>query len=209
MNVFFKYFWLFTFGSFVGFIIETIWCLIRNKKIESRKGLIYGYFTPVYGVSAIFITLAYEILSFKNIFAVFVLTFIISFLVEYVSSFLQEKCFGTKSWDYSNFPLNINGRVNIIYMLGFSICGILWINIYPIFLEKIYYLLNYFNLFNIVSIIMIIYMIYNCFISIVASYRQKMRRNGKIASNKFTIWLDKKYNDEFMKKIYANATFVK
>ncbi|MBO5121369.1 MAG: hypothetical protein J6C28_06770 [Bacilli bacterium] len=48
------YLWLFIFGSFFGFVIETIWCLIRWRKLESRKGLIYGHFIPIYGIAGVF-----------------------------------------------------------------------------------------------------------------------------------------------------------
>ena len=52
-------------------------------------------------------------------------------------------------------------------------------------------------------------MVYNCYISIVASYRQKLRRNGIKPKNKYEEWLDKKYNDEFLIKIYTNAKVIK
>lgn len=208
MDYIIKYFWLFTLGSFIGFIIETLWCLIRNRKLESRKGLIYGPFTPVYGAAALFITLFIEVFKIKNIILVFFVTFIVCFLVEYIASVFQERCFGTKSWDYSKFPLNINGRVNLLYILAFSAIGLFWIEFYPAFLKYLYLILNKINLLYEVSILAMILMMYNIIISIVASYRQRMRRNGKIANNKLDKWLDEKYNDEYMKRIYANAVVV-
>lgn len=203
-----KYFWLFIFGSFFGFIVETLWCLIKNKKIESRKGLIYGPFTPVYGIAAVFITLLIELFKTKSYFGVFLITFIISFLVEYLSSICQEKCFGTKSWDYSKMPLNINGRVNLFYVLAFSIIGLIWLEIYPTFLKLIQQILISTSIYYLISIIFGVFMIYNIIISILASYRQKLRRSNIQPKNKFEIWLDKKYTDEYLKKVYANAVFV-
>ena len=52
------------------------------------------------------------------------------------------------------------------------------------------------------------FMGYNIFISLVAMIRQKKRRNKVAAQNKFEIWLDKKYPDDFLKKTYANSVFV-
>lgn len=208
MNIFIGYFWLFILGSFLGFVVETLWCFIKNKKIESRKGLIYGHFIPVYGIAVIFITLAVDLFKTQSNFNVFAITFIICLLVEYICSFLQEKIFGTKSWDYKNYPLNINGRINLIYILLFSFLGLVWVKIYPVFLESIYSILNYFKLYEIVSIIFIVFMFYNITISILATYRQKLRKKGKKANSKLEKWLDKKYNDECLKKIYANAVFI-
>jgi len=208
MNKLFEYFWLFIIGSFFGFLVETIWCFIKNKKIESRKGLIYGPFTPIYGIAAVFITLILDIFNPKKKINVFIFTFVIYLIVEYTSSFLQEKIFGTKSWDYKNFPLNINGRVNFIYILIFSFLGLFWAKLYPKILMYTYIILNYFDLYNFISILLIIFVLYDIIISVIASYRQKLRRKGIKANNKIEFWLDKKYNDEYLKKIYANAIFV-
>lgn len=51
-------------------------------------------------------------------------------------------------------------------------------------------------------------MFYNCFISFVATYRQRQRKNGVKAKNRFEVWLDKKYTDNYLKKVYANAKVV-
>lgn len=203
-----KYFWLFVFGSFFGYIIETLWCLIKTRKLESRKGLIYGHLTPIYGIAGMLLTIVLDIFEIQHYFVIFFLTFLISFIVEYVASLFQEKCFGTVSWDYSDFPLNLNGRVNLIYMIAFSIFGLIWIKIYPVFLNSFMPFLDKYNLINLVTFIGFNFMIYNIFISCAANYRQKLRRNGKTACNKFDKWLDVKYNDEYLKKVYTNAIVV-
>lgn len=46
-------FWLFVIGSVVGYIYEMIVVLFKKGYFESRQGLIYGPFTPVYGIGAI------------------------------------------------------------------------------------------------------------------------------------------------------------
>ena len=43
-------FWLFVIGSLVGYILEMIVGLVQTGHFESRQGLIYGPFTPVYGI---------------------------------------------------------------------------------------------------------------------------------------------------------------
>ena len=209
MNNIFKYFWIYVLGSFLGCVLEVIWCFIKYKKIESRKVLIYGYYIPIYGIATILISLIVESFNIKNMWHIILVTFIICFIVEYLSSLFQEKCFGTKSWDYSKMLLNINGRVNIPYLLAWSIIGILWCKLYPILLKIIFKVLIKFKIFNLVTYTYIIYLFLNTIISIIASFRQKERRIGKKPRNIFEVWIDKKYNDEYLKKVYANATFVK
>ena len=50
---FYKLFWVFLIGCFLGVIIELIWCAVLYQKFESRAGLIYGPFNPVYGFGAL------------------------------------------------------------------------------------------------------------------------------------------------------------
>lgn len=201
-------FWIFVLGSFIGWAIETLWCILKNRKYESRKGLIYGYFIPIYGVAALLISCLVKILSIKNFALFFLLAFLICGVVEYVSSLIQERCFGTKSWDYSKMKLNINGRVNLLYLLFFSALGMFWCKYYNIIITSFTNFLAKFNLLNIGTLLFLFFMIYNCVISVLASYRQKMRKNGVKAKNKLECWFDKKFDDEYLKKVYTNAKFI-
>lgn len=207
MNKFIWYFSIFVLGSFLGWVLETIWCLIKNHRLESRKGLIYGYYIPIYGIATVIISLVVESFGIKNMALIVLITFIVCFVVEYLSSLFQEKCFGMKSWDYSKMILNINGRVNVLYLLAWSFLGILWAKYYGKILYFIFGILIKFRVLNLVFWLYMGYMILNCLISILACTRQKMRKMNRGARNGFEFWIDEHYNDEFMKKIYANATF--
>lgn len=208
MNKLIWFFSIFVLGSFFGWVLETVWYLIKNKRLESRKGLIYGYYIPIYGIATVFISLFVELFNVTSSWIIVLITFIICFIVEYLSSLFQEKCFGMKSWDYSKMILNVNGRVNVIYLLVWSFLGILWVKYYALILNGIFLVLLKFKVLNLVAIFYLFYMILNCIISIIACYRQKMRIKKVKANNKFELWFDNHYNDDFMKKIYANATFV-
>ena len=50
---FYKLFWVFFIGCFIGVILEVLTCMVTLHKIESRNGLIYGPFNPVYGFGAV------------------------------------------------------------------------------------------------------------------------------------------------------------
>ena len=202
------YLWLFIFGSFFGFVIETIWCLIRWRKLESRNGLIYGHFIPVYGIAGVFLAFVINVFNISKKIVVFIASFLIGGLVEYFSSLFQEKVTGTISWDYSDMKFNLHGRVNLVYLIGFGLFGLLWFMIYPDFLNILHKIFGNNNLFMVISLVMMFFMIYNMFISLVAMIRQKKRRDGYLAKNKFEVWLDNKYPDKLLKKIYANSMFV-
>ena len=205
MNIFFRFFYIFILGSVIGFIIETTWCIIKNKKVESRKGLIYGFFIPIYGVATVLISYFYEILNIRSSMVCFLLIFFICFFVEYLSSYLQEKLLGTKSWDYSKMKFNINGRVNLIYLLIWSALGLLYCKYYNKIILTFASVFSSKRLFNIFTCLFIIFMIYDILISFFATYRQKKRNKGVQARNNIEKYLDNRYDDSYLNKIYANA----
>lgn len=205
MNTLIKYFWNLVIGSFIGFIVETLWCMIRWKKIESRKGLIYSPLIPIYGLATLFITILKELLNLNNSISYFLLTYIICAIVEYISSIFQEKCFNTKSWDYTGMKGNINGRINMFYLIAWSLIGVLWCNTYEILINTVLKI----PFINIISLILFIFLLFDCFISFVAAKRQKERRQRIKAKNTFDEWLDKTYNDKRLKKVYANAVYIR
>ena len=50
---FYKLFWVFFIGCFLGVVVETLWCLATRFHYESRVGLVYGPFNLVYGFGAL------------------------------------------------------------------------------------------------------------------------------------------------------------
>lgn len=124
-----KYFVLFIIYSFLGWIYETCYCTIREKSWQNR-GFLYGPCIPLYGVGAtlaqiIFIDLPFDTLQNASYFSIFLGCSIGSFFLEYSTSYILEKKFHARWWDYSDMPLNINGRVCLIFTVCFGIAGII------------------------------------------------------------------------------------
>lgn len=195
-------------GGFFGFLLETIWCMIRWRKLESRKGLIYGHFIPIYGFAVLFISAVVEVFHIHKWYTIFLVTFLISGVVEYVSSIFQEKLMGTSAWDYSKMKFNLHGRINLVYLLGFSFFGVLWCKGYPVMLDVMNRIIHSDHLDILVTMMVFGFMIYNTIISCLAGSRRKQRRNGVAARNKVELWIDNKYTEEFMRRIYPNSEFI-
>lgn len=196
-------FWLFVIGSILGHIFEMIIVLFQKGHFETRQGLIYGPFIPVYGIGAIIYYLILNNINTENKIKVFFITAILGGMTEYLSSFIQEKAFGTISWDYSYLLFNINGRTSLLHCTYWGIAGILYVTYIDPFLEKLKQKTNEKSL-KIATIIFSIFMIFNISISCVAANRQLDRRNNIAPKNRLDIFLDKHYPDEYMNKIFSN-----
>lgn len=120
-------FWLFIIGSILGYIFEMIVVLFQKGYFESRQGLIYGPFTPVYGIGAIIYYLILNNIKKDNKIKIFFITAILGGITEYICSLVQEKVFGTISWDYSYLIFDINGRTSLLHCSYWGIAGILYV----------------------------------------------------------------------------------
>ena len=97
LNEAMKVFWIFILGSLAGYILEMIVAFVQNGYFESRQGVIYGPFTPVYGIGAVLYYLFFKKLKTRNRVKVFFITMVLGGMVEYLCSLLQEKLFVTVS----------------------------------------------------------------------------------------------------------------
>ena len=198
----FKLFWVFVIGCLIGYIMEVMLNIFRTHNFETRQGLIYGPFAPVYGLGMLAF---YIILPYVNKwYHIFWISGILGGVTEYLCSYFQERWFGTISWDYTNLFLNLNGRTSIMYCILWGILGIIFIKlIYP-FLEMILNkLVNKFSI-KLVTSFVAVFMIFNISISSLAAQRQYERRENIKAENEIDIFLDKYYPDEVLDKVFVN-----
>lgn len=119
-------FWYFIIFSVIGLVIETLFCYGTTGVIESRKGLLWGPFCPIYGVGAVVLICLLEKYKDKD-WKVFIYGGILGSIVEYVLSFILEAMYSSRFWDYSYLSFNLNGRICITYAIYWSILSIVLI----------------------------------------------------------------------------------
>lgn len=201
INFIIKIFWVFMIGSVFGFVVEMLYATIYTRTLVIRQGLIYGPFIQVYGMGAV----AYYFLisKFKEPKQAFFSGMMMGGILEYLCSFFQEIFFGTISWDYSKFILNLNGRICLLYCVYWGIIAIVFLKIIYPWLEKIEPLI-YKKSVRILTVFLLIFMIFDITISCLAAIRQDERKNNIPPKNNLDTFLDKHYTDEFLDRIYNN-----
>ena len=137
-----KIFIIFMIGSIIGYIVEMIVAIVQKGHLESRQGVIYGPLTPIYGVGIIAYYLCFKKIQTRNKVKVFLISMFLGGIIEYLCSFLQEKIFGTVSWDYKNLLFNINGRTSLLHCIYWGIGGILFVKFIRPYIEKLDNLYN-------------------------------------------------------------------
>lgn len=166
--MFYSYCILFFIYSFLGWIMEVT--LITDKKFVNR-GFLLGPCCPIYGCGCILLNLLLHNYT-NNILVLFILTMFTCSLLEYITSFLMEKIFKLRWWDYSQMRFNINGRICLETMTPFSILGVLAIKFAtPFFITNINKLSE--KTILIISIILITLFIIDVIISLTIVFKLK------------------------------------
>lgn len=129
------YFLLFIIYSVVGWIIEMIDVAILNKKIVNR-GFLIGPYCPVYGVGALLMLIFLNKYVYDP-FILFCMSFLICGILEYLTSYIMEKLFKARWWDYSSNKFNLNGRICLGNLVLFGLGGIILFYIANPFVMKI------------------------------------------------------------------------
>lgn len=109
--------------SVLGWLIESVYCSILARKWVER-GFLNGPLCPIYGSGAVAVLWALEPFS-DSLFHVFVLGTAITTVLEYVTSYVMEKLFHMRWWDYSQFRFHIHGRVCLVNSLLFGVMCVL------------------------------------------------------------------------------------
>lgn len=116
--------------SLLGWCIEVTLKYIQFHRFINR-GFLTGPVCPIYGSGAALITLIVGGLSRleSGYGTTFALSFLICGAVEYLTSYCMEKRFHARWWDYSQKPMNLNGRVWIGNLVLFGLGGVAIIHI--------------------------------------------------------------------------------
>lgn len=212
-EVLYKIILIFILGSIIGAYYEEILHIVKyymkfhSFDWVSKRGLLYGPLSPIYGIGAVLIYLSFYLFN-KRWYITFLLGSLLGGLYEYIMSFLQEKIWGTISWDYSHKFLNIGGRTTIPFMIFWGLLVLIFVyGIFPLF-DKIYDKTNK-NTIKKISLGLFIFIVFDVLISVTAVTRQTLRHKGYRAYTQIGEFCDKHYSDEYLKKIYTNSRIKK
>ena len=99
---YFTLFWLFMTGCVFGLVVETAYHAIVFGGYESRPGLVWGPFSPIYGTGAVVLTVVAARFSHLGAPAMFLVAALVGSGVEVAAGWLMEVLFGAVAWDYSH-----------------------------------------------------------------------------------------------------------
>lgn len=117
------YFLLMLTYSVVGWIVEVFCCSLIEKRLVINRGFLIGPYCPIYGTSAILMIFFLKRYIDDPV-VLFVMATVVCTIMEYVTSYIMEKIFKARWWDYSEKKFNLNGRVCLTNSCLFGVLGL-------------------------------------------------------------------------------------
>lgn len=149
----------------VFFVYSIIgWCIEVSLKYRQfgrfiNRGFLAGPWLPIYGAGGALITISVNgIAPLESSFGTtFTISFIVCGIVEYMTSYIMEKRFHARWWDYSQKPMNLNGRVWIGNLILFGLGGVVIIHFTNPFVYMLFDMITVYVRLAIASLLLCIF----------------------------------------------------
>ena len=207
---FFNLFWIFVIACVAGLIVEVIWHMIVVDPgvYQDRAGLLYGPFSPIYGVGAVLMTIALNRFHDKNPIIIFLVSAVIGGAFEFFVSWFMEVAFGIVAWDYTGTFLNIGGRTNFMFMCMWGMLGLVWVKLATPLLLKLINRIPW-NWRYAVTGVCTLLMVFDCVMTLASLDCWYQREAGTMDyKNPSAIveFCNKNYDNDFMENRFQSMT---
>lgn len=137
------YFLVFIIYSVLGWIMECTLSILQKHKFINR-GFLIGPYCPIYGIGVVGVTLILSKLIERitnnwQWLSIFFLSLILCGVLEYFTSYIMEKVFNARWWDYSKKKFNINGRVCPETLIPFGFLSVIILKFTNPFIFEVLY----------------------------------------------------------------------
>lgn len=138
----FNLFLIFFIYSIIGYIIESTYVSLIKKEVTFSRGFLIGPYLPIFGFGGLFLTVVLKKYN-NDMIALFIMSTVSCLVLEYISSYILEKLFNLRWWDYSQKKFNLNGRICLETGLLFGLVGVTANKLVNPFVLKLLSLLSY------------------------------------------------------------------
>ena len=204
---YFTLFWLFMAGCVFGLVVETAFHAIVYGGYESRAGLVWGPFSPIYGVGAVVLTASLNRFYHSHNLIIFLIAMLLGSVMEYTTSWLMEVLWGAIAWDYSGTFGSINGRTNFAFGVMWGLLGLVWVRTILPFIKRVFSHVDAKSaLARIVTVALSLFMAANIAVTVLALDCEGQRAAGVPATTWEQRFLDEHFPDSYLQARMQNMS---
>lgn len=200
-QTFYEVLWIFIIYAFIGWSVEVSYAAL-DRGIFVNRGFFNGPYCPIYGIGVLIVVTLLTPLK-GNLWLLFLGSFFLTSLLEYLTGYILEKVFHNKWWDYSDKPFNIKGYVCLKFSIAWGIaCTFIMQVVHPIIYKFIQIIPKTLGIVTI-SIIMAFFAADAAVtINTILKFNRRLKLMSEIAGRLKTI------SNEIGENIYENVTEV-
>ncbi len=207
---FYNVFWVFVICSILGLVIEVIYhmAVVEPGVYQDRAGLLFGPFSPIYGVGAVLMTVALNRFHKKNFVIIFLVSAVIGGAFEFFVSWFMEMAFGITAWDYTGTFLSIGGRTNGMFMAMWGVLGLVWVKLCLPYMLKIVNKIPW-NWRYTVTAVCAALMLADCMLTLASLDCWYQRQAGTMdyaRQSAIVEFCNERYDDSFMQNRFQSMT---
>lgn len=196
---------IFFLGSIAGLVLEEVWMLLSAGILQSRVGLVWGPFSPLYGFGAVLLSLmAIALRHFHaKAWQVFLVSAGVGGLLEQITGWSMNTIFHAQSWTYIGLPDAITQWVAWRFLFFWGIIGLIWCKVV---LPELLYRIGFFTTKRqaVFIVLLSVYLAADVFMTLACFNRKTARDKGIPPQNAFQEWVDTHYTDEFIADRFQN-----
>ena len=196
---------IFFLGSMAGLLIEEVWMLVSAGLTESRLGLVWGPFSPLYGFGALLLTWLSFHLRRRGAagWQVFLVSALVGGVLEQLSGWTMSAVFDAESWTYLHLPDHITQWVAWRFLAMWGLLGLVWCRaVMPRLLYQIGMPTT--RRQAVFVTLVAVYLVADVAMTLVCFNRKVARDAGVPPANAFEEWVDTNYSDEFISSRFQN-----
>ncbi|EHF02985.1 MULTISPECIES: putative ABC transporter permease [unclassified Olsenella] len=196
---------IFVIGSMAGLVLEELWMLITAGLTQSRVGLVWGPFSPLYGFGAVLLTLVSFGLRERGArdWQVFLASLALGGALEQLTGWGMQTLFSAESWTYAHLPDHITQWVAWRFLVAWGLLGLVWAKL--IMPEALYRIGSPTTRRQVVFVVLLAAYLALDILMTVACFQRRAERDAGIPPlNAFEAWVDVHYTDEFMSNRFQN-----
>ncbi len=196
---------IFFLGSMAGLLIEEVWMLATSGLTENRVGLVWGPFSPLYGLGAVALTVLSFALRSRGAagWQVFLVSALVGGVLEQLAGWSMSVFFDAESWTYLHLPDHITQWVAWRFLLMWGLLGLAWCRaVMPRLLYQIGMPTT--RRQAIFVALVAVYLVADVAMTLVCFDRKAERDAGEPPANAFEQWVDTNYSDEFIAGRFQN-----
>ena len=196
---FYELVWIFIIYAFIGWCTEVSYAAL-DRGIFVNRGFLNGPYCPIYGCGVVIVVAVLTPLK-DNLLILFIGSFLLTSILEYITGYLLEKVFHNQWWDYSDKPFNIHGYVCLKFSIYWGLaCTFIMDVLHPIIYKGITLMPHIVGMILICIIMTVFFVDCGITVATILKFNKRLKVMDEMAERIH------KLSDEIGENIYENVT---